>query len=212
MIWKECVVDPRTTSAPAGADDDILEVFRRATAGRHAAIEDLLDLRRPFGRAHYAQVLQGFGAFLGQWEPRMAAALPERLRPWFGEGCRLHLLRQDLAALGVQAAPSRKDTPALPTLPHALGSLYVMEGSALGGQFIAAHVRRHLGIEPEQGAAYFHGAGRGTAERWREARTLFARELQGDSAGLAAAAQCAQDTFDALTRTFKDVLHERAAA
>ncbi|MBK0391042.1 biliverdin-producing heme oxygenase [Ramlibacter algicola] len=206
------MVDPRTTMAPRGADDGILDVFRRATAGRHAAIEDLLDLRRPFGRAHYTRVLQGFAAFLAAWEPRMADALPERLHAWFGDGRRLHLLHQDLAVLHIQPAPAREDTPALPTLPHALGSLYVMEGSALGGQFIAAHVRRHLGLAPEQGASYFHGCGRGTAERWREARALFASELQGDAAGSAAAVQSAQDTFDALTRTFQDVLHERAAA
>jgi heme oxygenase len=198
--------------AHAGAGDDFLDVIRRETAGRHAAIEDLLDLRRPFGRTHYTRVLQGFAAFLGQWEPRMAAALPQRLQSWFGEGCRLHLVRQDLAALGVATTPTSHHAPVLSTLPHALGSLYVMEGSALGGQFIAAHVRRHLGIAPGQGASYFHGAGRSTAGRWREARALFANELQGDAAGSAAAVQSAQDTFDALTRTFKDVLHERAAA
>jgi heme oxygenase (biliverdin-IX-beta and delta-forming) len=198
--------------APPGAGDDFLDVIRRETAGRHAAIEDLLDLRRPFGRTHYTRVLQGFAAFLDQWEPRVAAALPQRLQAWFGEGCRLHLVRQDLAALGVATTPTSRHAPVLSTVPHALGSLYVMEGSALGGQFIAAHVRRHLGIAPEQGASYFHGAGRATAGRWREARALFANELQGGAAGSAAAVQSAQGTFDALTRTFKDVLHERAAA
>src|SRR5690242_18107002 len=99
------MVDPHSTAmAPAGPhehneNDGILDVFRRATAGRHAAIEDLLDLRSPFGRAHYERVLQGFGAFLEQWEPRMAAVLPERLQPLFEQGRRLHLLQQDLASL-----------------------------------------------------------------------------------------------------------------
>jgi heme oxygenase len=187
-----------------------LAQLRQATAGRHATIESLLRLRQAFGLAHYARVLRGFGAFLGAWEPAMAHALPARLHPWFTSGRRLVLLQQDLAALGLaQPAPAHGAVPALSGLPEALGSLYVLEGSALGGRFIAAHVRRHLALTPTHGAAYFHGCGAGTAARWREFQLLLAAELDGDAAGVQRAARAAQRTFDGLLATFEDVLHER---
>jgi heme oxygenase len=189
-----------------------LEALRRSTEGRHAAIESLLGLRRAFGRAHYGRVLQGFDAFLSVWEPRLLRALPSRLHPWFTEGRRAVLVRRDLGALGLPALPWQASVPVLAGLPQALGSLYVLEGSALGGQFIAAHVRRHLDLLPGSGADYFTGCGTGTAERWRGFQRLLARELDGDPAGRAEAVAAAVATFDGLIETFDTLLHERAAA
>ncbi|MGZ5269849.1 MAG: biliverdin-producing heme oxygenase [Ramlibacter sp.] len=200
--------------APSAAQD-ILEALREGTAQRHASLEAMLALRQPFGRGHYVRVLQGFDAFLSTWEPRMARALPERLQAWFAQGRRLHLLQQDLTALG--AAPVAIDGPAVPaldTLPAALGSLYVLEGSALGGQFIAAAARRHLGLAAGHGAAYFHGCGSGTAARWREFRALVDTELADDAPGRRQAVRAAADTFDGLAATFRGLVDadERAAA
>lgn len=188
--------------------------LRDATAQRHAAIEAVLALRRPFGRGHYTHVLQGFGAFLAGWEPLMARALPARWQDWFAATRRLDLVQRDLAALG---APWRPVTPALPTLdslPAALGSLYVLEGSALGGQFIAAQARRLLGLTPAHGASYFHGCGTSTVPRWRDFLGRLAAEIDAVPQGLAEATQAANATFDALTDTFLRRLDtsERAAA
>src|SRR6476660_6465319 len=126
---------------------DVHALLREATASRHADIDTLLALRRPFGAAHYARVLQGFGAFLGAWEPRMAQVLPAQWQPWFAASTRLHLVQQDLAAMGL-CLPTAVNLATPVTHDAALGSLYVMEGSALGGQFIAAAARRQLGLAP----------------------------------------------------------------
>jgi heme oxygenase len=189
-----------------------LDALRQATSGRHAAIDSLLGLRRAFGRAHYGRVLQGFDAFLSVWERRMLRALPARLHPWFADGRRAVLVRRDLGALGLPAVPWQASVPDLAGLPQALGSLYVLEGSALGGQFIAAQVRRHLDLWPGNGAAYFNGCGAGTAERWRGFQRLLARELDADPEGRAQAVDAAVATFDGLIGTFSSLLHERAAA
>jgi heme oxygenase len=193
-------------------DGAILDALRSATEGRHVAIDSLLGLRRPFDRSHYARVLQGFDGFLSVWEPRLLRALPPRLHPWFTDGRRAVLARRDLGALGVPTLSWQASVPAIAGLPEALGSLYVMEGSALGGQFIAAQVRRHLDLSPDNGAAYFHGCGAGTAARWRGFQRLLARELDGDAGGQARAMDAAAATFDALIGTFGTLLHERTAA
>ncbi len=55
-----------------------------------------------------------------------------------------------------------------------LGAWYVMEGSTLGGRFIARHVETVLGLEPGVGDAYFRGHGEATGGLWRETTALVA--------------------------------------
>ena len=193
---------------------DAHAALRDATAARHADIDALLALRRPFGRAHYVRVLQGFATFLAGWEPGMALALPPHWQDWFAQTRRLPLVQRDLVALGASRVPSAVVLPPLDSVPAALGSLYVLEGSALGGQFIAAQARRQLGLTPDNGTAYFSGCGAATMTRWREFLDRLAADLDAAPDGRARAVQAAQDTFDALADTFRQGLdtNERAAA
>ncbi|MFL6691575.1 MAG: biliverdin-producing heme oxygenase [Ramlibacter sp.] len=197
---------PRTQDAHAA--------LRDATATRHADIDALLALRRPLVRTHYVRVLQGFAAFLARWEPCMARALPPHWQDWFAQTRRLPLVHRDLAALGASRITAAVVLPSLDSGPAALGSLYVLEGSALGGQFIAAQARRQLGLTPDNGAAYFSGCGAATMTRWREFLDRLAADVDAAPEGRARAVQAAQDTFDALADTFRQGLatHERAAA
>src|SRR3954468_23473858 len=101
---------------------DAHAALRDATATRHADIDALLALRRPFGRAHYVRVLQGFAAFLAAWEPCMAHALPPHWQHWFAQARRLPLVQRDLATLGVSRMPASLVLPSLDSIPAALGS------------------------------------------------------------------------------------------
>ena len=79
----------------------------------------------------------------------MAALLQDR--PFLNPRRRLHLLEADLAVLGssaravdaLQACP----VPLLHDAAEALGSLYVIEGSTLGGRIIQRNVERCLGFD-----------------------------------------------------------------
>lgn len=195
---------------PSGA---ALVALRQATASHHARIESLLGLGGPFGRSHYAVVLQGFGAFLDTWEPRIARVLPADLQAWFALGRRSALVHRDLRHLGLERlAPDVAVCPRIDSPTQAIGSLYVMEGAALGGQLIAAGLRRRLAIDADTGGAYFNGCGKGTAVRWREYRELAGAALDGDRPAQALACAAAVQTFEALIATFHDLLHVRAAA
>lgn len=193
---------------------DAHAALRDATATRHADIDHLLALRTPFGRPHYVRVLQAFAAFLAGWEPRMARALPVAWHDWFAPTCRLALVERDLAALGAARVPPSGALPALDSGTAALGSLYVLEGSALGGQFIADQARRQLGLTPEAGTAYFSGCGAATMTRWREFLDRLGADIDAAPGGRARAVQGAMDTFDALADTFRQGqdTNERAAA
>ena len=132
-------------------DDDVLHLLRTGTAAEHRAVEDTLDLLDPdLDRARLAQVLELLHGFwvaaesgLDAWAARLpadAAALDWSRRRRAG------LFAADLAALG---APVPAVAPLLPPLDgtdEALGRLYVLEGSTLGGTFIDRHLAALPGL------------------------------------------------------------------
>lgn len=175
----------------------------------------MLPLGPALSLASYVQVIQGFDAFLSAWEPRVAAALPERLRPWLARRSRWPMARRDLHRLG--AAPTAPSNHHLRRLhlsgkAAAFGSLYVLEGSALGGQVIAPRLDRQLNLQPDTGAAYFAGWGPNTGAMWREFRHKLECEVGATDPACAEACGAALQTFDALAATFKEVLRDSVAA
>jgi len=156
-------------------------------------------------QSRYVRILCGFERYLAAWEPHVASALPDTARPWFAARSRLPMLRRDLA----QLAPDRPDpgVPALPRLPGAgaaYGSLYVLEGSALGGQLIARRAAERFGFDDRRGAAFFHGHGERTGAMWREFRERLETAVAPHERADACAAAVA--TFDTLRDNFDTVL------
>lgn len=187
-----------------------LPQLRAATRDHHARIDRLMDLRRMRDRRHYAEILRVLDAFLAAWEPAVAAALPARWHGWLQARSRRPFLRADLDALGVAPAQGVAAAPSLHGTAAAWGSLYVMEGSALGGQVITRSLAQ-AGLRPDSGSAYFHGWGDATGAMWREFRTLLEAQLAGPHA-VAEACDAACRTFDALSNLLEESLHERATA
>ena len=54
-----------------------------------------------------------------------------------------------------------------PTLPFALGILYVIEGSSLGGRFILKNITTIPGLDNDNGISYFNGYGDKTGSYWK---------------------------------------------
>ena len=129
---------------------------------------------------------------------------------------RSHLAEQDLTYLGYPAPPT--DRPLAP-LPDATGArwyglAYVMQGSALGGQVIAAHLQRLLGLQAGLGASFFavhvpatadHMAG-GRSHRPRQDWTTWTQwldqQLDSQQPSTEEAVSAAIATFDYLYDAF----------
>ncbi len=93
----------------------------------------------------------------------------------------------DLAALqcDVSSIQSASDgqIPNLANFPAALGSLYVLEGSKLGGRFILRDLAARLGAGIEGSDAFFSGNGSRINSHWTKFQTSLARfftECPGD--------------------------------
>jgi heme oxygenase len=184
-----------------------LPALRAATRAHHERLDRLIDLRRLRDARRYARLLQVLDGFLSTWETCVTSALPPAWHAWLQHRSRRPFLQQDLQVLGLAAGVPLEAMPALPTVGAAWGSVYVMEGSALGGQVITRSLG-DAGLRPDRGAAYFHGWGPATGAMWKEVRTLLDQQL-ADPATLAQACDGACATFDALALHLEIALHER---
>lgn len=200
----------------------LLPELRSATRTHHDRIEQLLRLDGTLTLARYRLVISGFHAFLQAWEPAVRQALPTRLQAWFDARGRAQFAAEDMRFLGISecalatpdlshrlpalAATDAGESTPPPALAAALGSMYVIEGSALGGQVITPRLKQQLNLEPGRGATYFNGYGDRTGVMWRDFRELVEAELAEDAAARQAACHHARRTFDALTQAFEPLL------
>ena len=172
----------------AGPPAPLSERLRGDTAAAHAALEAELDLLHDLTRPRLVRVLQRFAGFHAGWEPAVARLLDEPAL--FEPRRRLPALHADLLRLG--AAPDGEAWPVAPWMDGpaaAWGSLYVMEGSTLGGQVIGRALRA-AGID---GLSYFDGRGRNAGRLWRELRGRLDARPEPERVSAAAIA-----TFEAL--------------
>lgn len=84
---------------------------------------------------------------------------------------KLHMINTDLAALNKNNQqyhhtyiPFAESTD----LAFALGYMYVMEGSTLGGRVILKHIHSKLNIDASNGGMFFTGYKEETGSRWKE--------------------------------------------
>jgi len=106
-------------------------------------------------------------------------------------------LARDLLALGlseadVGALPLCQALPAIHDEASALGVMYVLEGSTLGGQVLKRAMAERLGIGHDSGAAFLDVYGERTGSYWR---SFLERLGRAPAAEQAATMQAAIDTF-----------------
>lgn len=147
------------------------EALRAATEAVHLrlhgipAFHDLAEGR--LTRAAYAALLNRKLGFHAALEARLAEA--PSLAPFgieLAARCRTHLLRADLAWLGVPAEAEPAPLAPFATAAEALGGLYVAEGSTLGGRHLARALDALLppGLD---GRRFLLGHGERHGEMWR---------------------------------------------
>jgi heme oxygenase len=180
----------------AGGAGDVLRDLRTATAAAHHRVEAGLDLMDPaLDRDRLVVVLARLHAFwsaaeagLDDWAARYradAAALDWNRRRRTG------LYAADLSALGGSAGDDRPDLPAVDTTDAALGRLYVLEGSTLGGTFIDRHLATLPGLAGGPGVRAFSPYGEDTGAMWAAFRRFTrAHVAAGGDAGRVVAAAC----------------------
>lgn len=152
---------------------DLPRRLREETAELHRGVEDAVDLPASVRtRGDYAELLGRFLDLHAHLERRLASP-PWRVR-WTQLGidiaryARSDLLVADLTRLDAAPSPRRPERlPPLRTFGEALGCLYVLEGSSLGGRVLAPAIRSTVGDVP---VSFLIGQGRRHPEPWQAVR------------------------------------------
>lgn len=80
-----------------------------------------------------------------------------------------HLILNDLKNIGIEKkqtfSPLKQSSEI--SVPFAMGMMYVVEGSTLGGRFILKNIQENLAFNEEKGASFFAGYGNKTGSFWK---------------------------------------------
>lgn len=210
------VTSQSDTSRPTQAPRDALTIIRSATTPCHVSLEKEIDWPTAFSSpSQYTAFLQGFLRVVEPLEDRLAKFEPAaNAGVSHDRSCRL---RRDIAAVqqsfGGNALVGYGDHGLLDVgfvldRTTALGALYVLEGSALGGQILSKQVREcaaqwtlsalsnttQLHDLPTIDS-YFLGRGAETGAHWRAFCQRINHELP-DPESASIAARAAVKTFE----------------
>ncbi|WP_296701380.1 biliverdin-producing heme oxygenase [Thiocapsa sp. UBA6158] len=186
--------------------------LRSATAPLHRQAEAALNFPAcVHDRASYVATLVGF---YGLYAPLEQALSLQRGWECLGLNLRerVHSSRlvRDLAILGSWPPPSIMASTVgwLTSFPQALGALYVLEGSTLGGQVILRHLEARSAEIPTDATCFFSGHGAQTGAMWKS--MVEALDCFGDRHP--EAGHSVQEgttlTYQAIIRRFTSPLHQ----
>lgn len=174
--------------------------LRTETRPHHATLESVVGLAGSV--EHHTALLRGFWGFLHPWETAVLASPHAALLAGREKSA---LLAADLGHFGltpaeINALPLCDELPATDTASAVLGSLYVIEGSTLGGQMISRHLEGTLGLRDGRGYRYFQSYGAAVPARWNDfKKLLLAHSSPGNDESIIASAA---NTFALLHRWF----------
>jgi heme oxygenase len=176
-------------------------MLRSGTAAEHADLERSLDLLDPaLDRSRLTGVLERMHGFwqaaeagLDSWAARFPA---DAGRVCWERRRRADLFAADLATLGARSADDVPELPAPAGTDEALGRLYVLEGSTLGGAFIDLHLATVPGLAGLRLRA-FSPYGAETGAMWHGFRRA-ARERMAAGGDARTMVTAAGQTFGAL--------------
>lgn len=128
-----------------------------------ALIARLKAIRSPQG---YADLLKLFYGYFGGLEVLINKAIDSNVLTDSAQRRKTQAIANDVLVLGsdVPAKAVGNDLPGINNHFEALGALYVIEGSTLGGKIISKMMQQQLGSD--KGMSFFSGYGDKTEQMW----------------------------------------------
>jgi heme oxygenase (biliverdin-IX-beta and delta-forming) len=140
--------------------------IKEATKEAHQQLEKkvILKLKSIRSNADYADLLKHFYVYFNAVEQTVAPYITNELLPDHAERRNSAYLKADIKQLGgdLDDLPAVQ-TPQIGNVASALGALYVIEGSIMGGSIIVQMLAKY-GIT--EGVSFFSGYGEATGQMW----------------------------------------------
>jgi heme oxygenase (biliverdin-IX-beta and delta-forming) len=150
----------------------MIESLRENTKTLHQELERTLIpvIKHTSTTEQYVHLLQLFYGYYYPLEQHIAAHIGTDMPGSFEQRRKAAWLLQDIAAVTGATPdpaniPTSNDIPEITDTAQALGAMYVLEGSTLGGQVISSILQRNL-ANPSLPLAFFAGYGDNTRAMW----------------------------------------------
>jgi heme oxygenase (biliverdin-IX-beta and delta-forming) len=146
------------------------QLLKERTLSAHQALEKVIvgKIKNLSSPEDYADLLRIFYGFYNAIEQQLDHLDLQAVLPDYSSRRKSDAPLNDLAALGQipQSGLSAEHVPVLSDSDRAIGALYVLEGSTLGGQIIARMISDRLGEPVAQALSFFSGYGEATTPMW----------------------------------------------
>lgn len=182
-------------------------LVKEASQSLHAEVEALLlpKLEALHTRAGYAAILKMFYGYFFPLETLLQQQLSPAELPDLSQRRKAAAILHDLAAIGQPAAdlPLCRHLPEIKNRTQALGVLYVLEGSTLGGKMIARMLLKKEDLDlSENAVTFFAGYKEDTGKRWKTFLEVFNQQDYSE-----ALLQSVNDTFACLKSWMQQTLY-----
>ena len=150
--------------------ETIMERLKNETKSAHQQLEKatIPYIKNAQDEASYAYLLRMFYGYFQPVEVKIQRLIDSSLIQDIAERRQSAALVSDLRVIGseTEGLATTSSTPVLETIPQALGAMYVLEGSTLGGRFISQMLAKQLNRSAENGIGFFSGYGEKTQNKW----------------------------------------------
>jgi len=155
----------------------VAQQLKEQTANAHADSENLL---MPFlgsirNSDDYAQILKMFYGFFAPMEKLIGHWISPQVLEDIHERRNASLIIEDLNSIGegTENLALASELPHIDSPAAAIGAMYVLEGSTLGGRVIAKMLAKNEALEISSDRLhFFNGYGEQTGEKWKSFITL----------------------------------------
>ncbi|OMP81149.1 biliverdin-producing heme oxygenase [[Flexibacter] sp. ATCC 35208] len=150
----------------------MIEQLRERTAALHQDLERTLIplIKQVNSPEAYIRILQLFYGYYYPLEQYIAAHIDTSFPGGFDNRRKAALLLQDINVINgspLDPPPTCTDIPEINDNGQALGAMYVLEGSTLGGQVICQIIQRNLPLpEITKALSFFNGYGEESRAKW----------------------------------------------
>lgn len=178
--------------------------IKEATKTPHQEVEKKVVLRIKSIRseADYADLLKHFYAYFNAVEHAVAPYITSEVLPDLADRRNASYIKADIEALGetVNDLPPAV-APEINNLAQAIGALYVLEGSIMGGPYIVKMLEKG-GLT--KGFSFFSGYGEASGQKWA-AFTEVLNSIAKNETEEAEALQSAHETFARFGDVFGEI-------
>ena len=145
------------------------QILKEKTEIAHQQLEKVLieRLKSISSVDDYLKILSGFHGYIKPLEDRIDNNIDASILPDYNDRRKSAALRADLAHFNSSSYFAlSSDVPAIQNPFEALGALYVLEGSTLGGQIISRMITQKLQLQENEGLSFFQSYGARTHTMW----------------------------------------------